>query len=801
MSIFVPFLCGTALFYLFPWFPASAVIIFFSAASYAVLKRKVFILLFIAVGIGYAFFRFTPLPEPHDLWNRELRLSGRFIPGKETAASGKAVRTFSPATVTDEESGEELEGLDHEEFTLFSDIDADYDKTYELSVKTGKDRLRMNPGQNQLGNQLLRPYGTLTTAHEAGEAPFSISARFDAYRERLNRYLLENFKPDSAGLIISITTGKTNYLSDRLKNSFPITGLTHILSISGSHFGLFSVLLFGIFTFLIKRLPHAALLRLTIYCTPSEAAAVITIPFMIFYLGLSGSSPPAVRSFIMITLFLFGLLIGRKGVWLNSLAFAAFLLAVWEPEVILNLSFQLSFLAVLFIGYYAEHEKKKDDDDVADKGHGIIRFLKYSVLLTLVVTLGTAPLVAYHFHYYSFISPLANLIGSPLIGSVLVALALISSFSYLFTGVYLLKPLVGLTADWSIQLVNFLSQIPHADIGIPAFPPVLCLTFYGGLILYLVFERRKTLLLVPVIPFVVYMLFTVVAKEELRATFLDVGQGDSSIVQLPDHRTLVIDTGRTGRETAAFLNYSGLRTIDALLLSHSHPDHSGGADYLKERFRIREIWQGCPQIGPNPKQDAGSEVAADLPTDQGLPPQSVVYRALERGDTINGAGYEIDVLHPYKQFYTLDNNEFIAENNASVVLRVKGKKHAFLLAGDVEEEAEDNLAHLGKWLKSEAIKIPHHGGRTSANPVFLSGVSPSIAVISVGRDNNFGHPSPEMLEQLLNLRVLRTDRDGAIKIVEAGDTLKVRTYNDYALQKADTPEKEWRNIRRLFETW
>ena len=101
---------------------------------------------------------------------------------------------------------------------------------------------------------------------------------------------------------------------------------------------------------------------------------MITIPFMIFYLGLSGSSPPAVRSFIVITLFLFGLLIGRKGVWLNSLAFAAFLLAVWEPEVILNLSFQLSFLAVLFIGYYAEQEKKKDDDDATDKGAGSSAF-------------------------------------------------------------------------------------------------------------------------------------------------------------------------------------------------------------------------------------------------------------------------------------------------------------------------------------------------------------------------------------------------------------------------------------------
>ena len=191
------------------------------------------------------------------------------------------------------------------------------------------------------------------------DRPARLFSIFDRQRSSLNRYISGRFSGDSAAFISALTTGDTADLSDEARDAFNATGLAHILSISGTHFGMFSVMLFGLFGFLIKRLPYRYLQRLTIYLSPTQAAALLSIPFMIMYLGISGGSIPAVRSFIMINLFLFGLLIDRKGFWLNSLLFAAVVLVAWDPEVTADLSFQLSFIAVFFLGFALE---KKDPD-------------------------------------------------------------------------------------------------------------------------------------------------------------------------------------------------------------------------------------------------------------------------------------------------------------------------------------------------------------------------------------------------------------------------------------------------------
>ena len=780
MQLPLSFLAGVLFSSLFHYFPFSSSILLVSVAVFLVSKRRFLLIIFVAIGVFYAFFRYYPVEAMPDIWNKELKVTGRFTQGGNAKGPDRNIETFLVDTAQDEESGEELDWLHDKEIRLPADFAVDYDDEYSLLMETGKDRRRLNPGQPGKG----RLYGEILSAEDKRESPAPFIAVFERQRNSLNKYISGRFSEDSGALIAAMTTGDTSYLSDELRDAFNYTGLVHILSISGTHFGMFSIMLFGLFGFLIKRTPYQYLQRLTIWLSPSQVAALLSLPFMILYLGISGSSIPAVRSFIMISLFLFGLLIARKGFWLNSLLFAAVILVVWDPEVIEDLSFQLSFIAVFFLGFSLEKKDKVDEaSEPKEKRGRIVRYIKEAVLLSAAATLGTAPLAAYYFHYVSLVSPLSNLVVVPLVGFVVIPLSLISSFAYIFSGYYIFAPLVSASSDLTIVLVKFFAGIPFADLRVPAFPPVLCILFYAGFILYLASKRNKKLLALPFIPFCVYAILVISEKKDLRVTFVDVGQGDSAVMELPDKKTIVVDTGRTGREVAAYLKYLGKRDIDALVLTHSHPDHTGGLEYLMKRFTVKEIWDSGRIIYP-----------MELPV-------NTVHRRLERGDIVETAGYRITVLHPYREFYTISEDSYSEENSSSLVLKVTGKKKSFLLAGDIEEEAEEDIAHLKKWLPSDVMKVPHHGSKTSAADAFIASVSPSIALISAGRDNSFGHPAQEVLQKLAGKRILRTDQDGAVKIVEKGEDLQVKTCREFMFQKAVNFETETGNIRKLFTVW
>jgi competence protein ComEC len=684
-------------------------------------------------------------------------------------------------SAVDIKTGVEINELTGQEVIVFSDREFDPGTECDITIKFLTDRTRLNPGKWNKDEL----YANMLEVNDSGHRKISLSSKIQEYRYRLNKYIGENFKKDSGDFIASITTGRTTNMSEELRDSFNKTGLTHILSISGSHFGLFSVFLFNIFSFLIKASPDRLLQRITIFITPSQATAILCLPFMLAYLGLSGGSVPAVRSFIMICLFLLGLIIGRKGFWLNSLLFAAFVIVVWEPESIFSLSFQLSFLAVLFIGFSLENKEDEKRDNEKKETRRVFRYVKNSVLLTLSASIGTAPLVAYYFHYYSVISPISNLFIAPLIGFILIPLSVISSFLFLITGHFMFTPIVSAVSDMSLLLVKIFSHVPFADIKIPAFPPIVVLLFYAGFIFYFLLNKRRYTLIIPFVPIIIYLFLSIFERNELNITYLDVGQGDSSVIELPDGKTMVIDTGKTGRETASFLKYIGKNTVDVLILSHIHIDHTGGLDYIAKRFEVKELWDGGRLIYPE-----------DFITHM-----KVKHRTLNRGDMVEGKGYSIYIFHPYPEFYTMYGSESVEVDNDSLVLKIKGNNKSFLFTGDIEEEAEENISHLGNWLKSDILKVPHHGSKKSAYEPFLNTVSPDIAIISVGRDNPFGHPHPETLDALYGVEIFRTDLDGAIKIKESINGLEVKTYKDFQFKKAELFNDEGKNIKRLFEAW
>jgi len=252
------------------------------------------------------------------------------------------------------------------------------------------------------------------------------------------------------------------------------------------------------------------------------------------------------------------------------------------------------------------------------------------------------------------------------------------------------------------------------------------------------------------------------APGRLRVAFLDVGQGDAAVIELPDGSVLVVDAGGfpgsdfdTGRAVVEpYLRSRKIARLDVLVMSHAHPDHAAGLPRLIERFRPREFWWA----------GVGGEGAAWRAVERALARSGVRVRSLRRGDLPLLAADTVAVLHPPRRWSDATLND------SSLVLAVRSAGIGLLLTGDVERRGE---ALLGAATPVEAsatdvLKVPHHGSRTSSTPKWLATVRPRLAVVSVGADNPYGLPAPEVLAryEALGACVLRTDTCGTV-VVEA----------------------------------
>ncbi len=800
MSYFLSFIYGTSFFYVHRFFPFIS--IFLSLAALLLFFRRtaicysLLVVIIAASGFYCAKLSYIQASSFSDIAGKTLEIEGRAK--TEAVSLNRQAHTFAQVVDIKKAVDENDKQLNLKGLRLVSNSILGHDRLYLIKARIPRDSYFLNPGGNK---NLISGY-----ADSIEDIGSTNTGFFEKSRLRLNGFIKHNFSSESAPFLMSIITGERSLLKKETRDAFNATGLAHILSISGAHFGLLLFILFRLFRYLIKMLPYNLLVRLTLYLTPSQIAAILCVPFMIGYLGISDMSIPSIRSFIMIILFLFGLLIHRKGFWLNTLLFAAVVIILVQPDSILDLSFQLSFIAVLCIGIAAEHRHGETET----RGNGVsplLRFIMSSGKISLAATIGTAPLVAYYFHYFSLVSPLTNLVITPFIGFVILPLSLVSSFIYLALGVFPLQSFIDAITIFVLDVIKHIAGWSLVDIKIPAFPPILLILFYLGILAYvfLTFHpsayRLSPIALsvsIAIIPVLIYTSFRLIEPKGIQITYLDVGQGDSAVVELPDKRTLVIDTGRKGLQTAEFLKYRGIEKIDAVILSHGQSDHAGGIFHLVRNFNVHEIWDnGRLILTPlHPPLDKGG-------IDGGYSPISgnIRQRKLQRGDVIEGSGYKITVLHPYDGFYTMHSGDS-DENNDSLVLKIQGNKNSFLFAGDIEEEPQEELSHLQRYIKSTVLKFPHHGSRSSASEAFLNTVSPEIAVISVGRKNSYGHPHSETLDMLSRVKIFRTDIDGAVGIRElSGGRLDVKTWKDMQLVEALSVKEELMNFKKLFLVW
>jgi competence protein ComEC len=434
---------------------------------------------------------------------------------------------------------------------------------------------------------------------------------------------------------------------------------------------------------------------------------------------------------------------------------------------------------VLFIGFFlgAKPLKTGEDDfaEEAPKRSALLRYPLTSVGITVAATLGVEPIVAYYFHYSSIISPLANLIVTPLVCMVLVPLSVAGSFTYLLSGSFPLESLTGWVAETAISLVKTSAAVPYSWVPVPSFPLAVLFFYYIGFLLYFIF-RDKRFIAIPVFSIVVPLSVVAFSGNNLSVTFLDAGRGDASVVELPDGKTVVVDAGRRGKEVRRYLRHRGIQGIDALVLTHADYYHTGGAATLVEQIGAEEIW------------DNGM---LEYPEDF---PGGTKRRGLKRGDVIEGEGYTISVLHPYDGFLSGSGRKGAFYNDNSLVLKVQGREHSVLFAGDIGAGAMRDVALIGEHLKSDVIKLSDHGRWGTGHEEFFKNVSPSVVVAR-------GKPDEDMERYLEGTRIYYTGVDGAVRVEGKDGGLGIKTYDEITLKETRSPAEELRNFRRLFGSW
>ncbi len=622
----------------------------------------------------------------------------------------------------------------------------------------------------------LRREGILLVGHARADRISALTPDVPPWPVAVKRWAVDAITarlPETSGaLLAGLLLGERSALPPQSDEAFRRAGVYHILAVSGFNVALLAGAVFG---------------GLAIGGIPRRGAAVVAAVVLVGFALVVGGQPSVLRATVMGLLLLAALLLDRESQLLNALALAVLALLLWRPGDLWEPGFQLSFAATAGIVYLTPRLTAA----MAERGWP--GWLATAVAVSVGAQAAVTPLMLAHFNQLSLIGVGANLAVVPLAG-VATTLGMLALLVELVWG-----PLAALLFQtlWLIllilrALVWIAAAVPAAMVHLPAPGAVTMIAWYAALLLApaAVVSRRIRagvgVLLVTVAGLSVWPWLRP-TETMLRVTFLDVGQGDAALIELPEGPRLLVDGGPGGarrfdvgeRVLAPFLWNRPLGHLDAVALSHWDGDHSGGLATVLTRFSVGEFWES----GRPPRAGAEETVAA-------LARSRVPRRVLGAGRRLWLGHALITVLGPAP-------GPPLAANDQSLVLRLDWRGLSLLLVGDLGARGEALLLERGGPLRVLALKVAHHGSRFSSSASFLQAARPLLAVVSVGARNPFHHPSPEALGRLEaeGARVYRTDRDGAVILETDGRMLRVTAWARGATEtfRLDDPEEAAEN--------
>ena len=596
-------------------------------------------------------------------------------------------------------------------------------------------------------------------------------AWIDRARAHVRRRIDATFVGPSAAMARALVLGETD-LDDEDDEAFRASGLSHLLAVSGMHLVLVVV---G-----FVRVVRAVLVRVERWAAcfdMGRVAAAVGIPIAWIYADFAGGSGSALRAAWMLTASLAATAAGRASDGPRAFALSVAAMALADPLVLFDVSFLLSACATAGLLVLARPLGERLTARLPARLHVLAR----SLATTVAATIPCAPVLATMTSGLPLGGTLANLVAVPLGEAAALPLCLLHAVLSPLPAAEQGTATVASGALWLVRAIARASaSLRVLQVPLPAPSPWQLAVLTAGTVAILMTRRHRrggaalcTAALLVLLE--LHVRAEGAPRGRLRATFFDVGQGDSALVDLPDGSAMLIDGGGLvgsptdvgTRVLAPALRMRRRTALDVVVLSHPHPDHFGGLDKGLGAVRVGAFWD----TGQGEREGMGGTYAAVLARMRALGTPILRPEALCGHRALGGA--EIDLLAPCPR-PSVDRGP----NDNSFVLRVRFGARAFLFVGDAEHEEEgDLLQNARDRLRADVLKVGHHGSRTSTSPAFLAAVRPSLAVLSTGVRNRFGHPHPVTVGTLgaAGVRALRTDEMGEIVVETDGEGLSVRT--------------------------
>ncbi len=566
---------------------------------------------------------------------------------------------------------------------------------------------------------------------------------------------LHRLFPEHGPLVSALVLARGEGLDPDLRASFAVTGIAHLLAISGFHVGLIAGLLFS---------------GLRLAGWDRRRAGVSAAGFAWVYVGVIGFPNAAVRAALILTFAVSSRARGLPASRWGPLSAAALLLLLLDARRLASPGFQLSFAGAAGLIAWARPLERTLSTvwTSATERIGVApprpRGLLSGLAAGVAATLATAPIVAWHFERLSLVGIPMTLVTTPLVSLALPATLLTLAIDFVSPRVATF--LAGGTStllDLLVHLTQAAGAIPWASAWTSRPTVLACL---AGVVTASLVARspriggttRRRLVGVYMVTGVVAwpLLLELDGRGRLELVMIDVGQGDAIAVRSPRSRWLLVDAGPPGRADAAAhpvvrtLRGRGVRTVETLVLTHPDLDHVGGALPVLQHL--------TPNVVIDPMLPAPKTAYAELV--ENARARGIPWIAARAGDRYDLDGVSVHVLHP------TDLPSDPAEGNAaSVVLLVEWNGFRALLTGDAYVDVERAIAPAVGDI--DVLKVGHHGSDTSTDSSFLAVVQPEVALISAGRGNRYGHPTAGVVRRLrgAGATILRTDREGTIRIV------------------------------------